>query len=115
MKYDTCIFATRLHDFAERDAKEERGESLIHTTLERLMGVARADTNAVIVISVASWMQPKRHDDMLRVLKTFIGTAPIRNLIVVPWRFLHSGGTRAPETPGLPRTSAGPRWRCLPL
>ena len=97
MEYDTCIFATRLHDLADWDEKKQvsvvksNAQTLIHTTLERLEGVRRAGSNVVILISVASWFQPTRNTNMLGVITTFIRAAMKRNLIVVPADFAFWG------------------------
>ena len=97
MEYDTCIFATRLHDLAEWDEKKQvsvvksNAQTLIHTTLERLEAVRRAGSNVVILISVASWFQPTRNTNMLGVITTFIRAAMKRNLIVVPADFAFWG------------------------
>ena len=97
MEYDTCIFATRLHDLADWDEKKQvsvvksNAQTLIHTTLERLEAVRRAGSNVVILISVASWFQPTRNNNMLGVITTFIRAAMKRNLIVVPADFAFWG------------------------
>ena len=60
MKYDTCIFATRLHDLADWDDKKKlsvvksNAQTLIHVILERLELVRKAGSNVVVLISVAS-------------------------------------------------------------
>ena len=97
MEYDTCIFATRLHDLADWDEKKKvsviksNAQTLIHLTLERLESVRRAGSNVVILISVASWLQPARNTNMLGVITTFIRAAMKRNLIVVPADFAFWG------------------------
>ena len=97
MEYDTCIFATRLHDLADWDEKKQvsvvksNAQTLIHTTLERLEAVRRAGSSVVILISVASWFQPTRNTNMLGVITTFIRAAMKRNLIVVPADFAFWG------------------------
>ena len=97
MEYDTCIFATHLHDLADWDEKKKvsviksNAQTLIHLTLERLESVRRAGSNVVILISVASWLQPARNTNMLGVITTFIRAAMKRNLIVVPADFAFWG------------------------
>ena len=97
MEYDTCIFATRLHDLADWDEKKQvsiiksNAQTLIHLTLERLESVRRAGSNVVILISVASWLQPARNTNMLGVITTFIRAAMKRNMIVVPADFAFWG------------------------
>ena len=71
---------------------KSNARALIHTTFERLEGVVRAGARVVIVVSVASWTQPKRQEDMLRTLKTFIGA------VVVPGDFAFWGDTCAGNT-----------------
>ena len=86
-----------LHDLADWDEKKQvsviksNAQTLIHLTLERLESVRRAGSNVVILISVASWLQPARNTNMLGVITTFIRAAMKRNLIVVPADFAFWG------------------------
>ena len=102
MKYDTCIFATHLHDLADKkkvSVVKSNAQTLIHITLERLESVRKSGSNVVILISVASWLQPERYTNMLGVITTFIKAAMKRSLIVVPADFAFwgdHGNTGAP-------------------
>ena len=77
---------------------KSNAQTLIHITLERLESVRKAGSNVVILISVASWLQPERNTN---VITTFIRAAMKRNLIVVPadfafWGDHCTGNTGAP-------------------